>query len=47
MEKESGGAGATTYWMERVGDDLETKPPWLIHIVLSLKPTQHCKAIIL
>ena len=39
--------GATAYWVARVGDDLETKPPWLIHIVLSLKPKQHCKAIIL
>ena len=39
--------GATAYWVVRVGDDLETKPPWLIHIVLSLKPKQHCKAIIL
>ena len=39
--------GATAYWVAGVGDNLETKPPWLIHIVLSLKPTQHCKAIIL
>ena len=39
--------GATAYWVARVGGDLETKPPWLIHIVLSLKPKQHCKAIIL
>ena len=39
--------GATAYWVARVGDNLETKPPWLIHIVLWLKPTQHCKAIIL
>ena len=39
--------GATAYWVARVGNDLETKPPWLIHIVLSLKPKQHCKAIIL
>ena len=39
--------GATAYWVAGVGDNLETKSPWLIHIVLSLKPTQHCKAIIL
>ena len=41
---------AIVHGVSRVGHDLVTKPPpppWLIHIIVQQKPTQHCKPIVI